>query len=88
MVIWAMGKGDLKSNRFEISAHALERMAQRNLSAIDIITLIEGRSLESPEWNERHGSWNFSGHAFTEDIFTIACAYEEDGTLIVTVFWE
>ncbi len=79
---------DLTSSRFEISIHALERMAQRNLAAVDIIVLIKDGSLENPVWNERHGSWNFSGRGFTEDIFTIACTYEEDATLIVTVFWE
>jgi hypothetical protein len=79
---------DLTSSRFEISIHALERMAERSLAAVDIIALIEDGSLERPTWNERHESWNFSGRGFTEDIFTIACTYEEDGTLIVTVFWE
>jgi len=37
---------------------------------------------------DQHEFWNFSGRGFTEDIFTIACTYEENGTLIVTVFWE
>ena len=79
---------DLGNNRFDISAHALEGMAQRNLAAIDIIALIESGGLKNPEWNEVHKSWNFTGHGFTAEPFTIACTYEDDGTLIVTVFWE
>ncbi len=77
---------DLKENRFEISSHALERMAQRSLVVIDIIALIEGEGPKNPEWNEKHGSWNFTGKGFAGELFTIACVYE-NGTLIVTVFW-
>ena len=79
---------DLENNKFDISEHAFERMAQRNLAATDIIALIEDGSLKNPEWNEQHESWNFTGCGFTGEPFTIACAYEDDGTLIVTVFWE
>lgn len=79
---------DLKSSRFKISVHALERMALRDLAAIDIVALIEGDGLNNPRWNEIHESWNFTGYGFTEKPFTIACTYEDDGTLIVTVFWE
>ncbi len=78
---------DLKSNDFCISAHALERMSERGLTAIDIIALVESNSLDSPVWNKQHESWNFSGKGFTDSIFTIACKYETDGSLIVTVFW-
>jgi len=79
---------DLENNKFEISVHALERMAQRSLAAIDIIALIESGCLDNPKWNEVHESWNFTGNGFSEEPFTIACAYEDDGTLIITVFWE
>ena len=79
---------DLKNNNFDISFHALDRMAQRNLTSIDIIALIRSKSLKSPKWNELNESWNFTGYGFTEELFTIACAYEDNGTLIVTVFWE
>lgn len=78
---------DLKSNDFYISAHALERMSERGLASIDIIALIESEGLDDPVWNKQHESWNFSGKGFTDSIFTIACTYETDGTLIVTVFW-
>jgi len=79
---------DLKNNHFEHSIHALERMAERSLSVMDILALIEGEALKNPQWNNEHQSWNFTGTGFTDEPFTIACAYEEDGTLIVTVFWE
>jgi hypothetical protein len=79
---------DLKNNVFSLSAHALERMAQRDLAAVDIIALIDGGALKNPVWNIENESWNFTGRGFSEGLFTIACAYEDDGTLIVTVFWE
>ena len=78
---------DLKNSNFHISEHALERMSERGLASIDIIGLIEGEGLDNPVWNNQHESWNFSGQGFTDSIFTIACIYETDGTLIVTVFW-
>jgi hypothetical protein len=86
----ALGKivSDLENNLFSLSAHALERMAQRDLAAIDIIALIEGGALKNPIWNIENESWNFTGRGFSEGLFTIACAYEDDGTLIITVFWE
>lgn len=72
---------------FELSIHALERMTERNISAKDIQALVNSDAIDSPEWNEKHESWNFTGKGFTADDFTIACTYE-DGTLIVTVFWD
>lgn len=79
---------DLKSNQFNISIHAFERMAQRNITAIDIITMIEKASLQNPKWNNIHQSWNFTGYGLNQRPFTIACTYNNEGTLIITVFWE
>jgi hypothetical protein len=79
---------DLKDFNFHISGHALERMAERDIAAIDIIALVKSESLNNSYWNEVHKSWNFTGCGFTNDPFTIACAYKDDGTLIITVFWE
>tara|TARA_Y100000590_G_scaffold465025_1_gene636057 strand:+ start:2758 stop:3033 length:276 start_codon:yes stop_codon:yes gene_type:complete len=79
---------DLRNQNFEFSYHALERMAERGLSAIDVVALIESSSLDRPIWNSKNESWNFTGYGFARDLFTIACVYENDGTLIVTVFWE
>jgi hypothetical protein len=79
---------DLKNNMFGLSFHALQRMGLRNLQVQDILALIEGGALGNPEWNDKHESWNFTGTGFAGEPFTIACAYENDGTLIVTVFWE
>jgi hypothetical protein len=78
---------DLRSNHFEISTHAFERMSERNISAIDIVALIESSALEKPAWNDLHSSWNFTGLGFSTELFTIACTYD-NGTLILTVFWE
>jgi hypothetical protein len=78
---------DLSSNNFEISIHAFERMSERSISAIDIIALVESSALEKPAWNDLHRSWNFTGLGFSTELFTIACTYD-NGTLILTVFWE
>jgi len=78
---------DLKSNNFEFSIHAYERMVERGIFATDILALIKN-GLKHSVWIEKHGSWNFSGQGIGPDIITIACTYNNYGTLIVTVFWK
>lgn len=79
---------DLKNHRFAYSIHALARMAEREIEAIDIHYLINSHAINNHSWSEDHQSWNFTGYGLAENPFTIACCYEDDGTLIVTVFWE
>jgi hypothetical protein len=78
---------DLQNNAFELSDHVLTRMSERRLSIQDIFALIKGEGIKTPVWNEQHQSWNFTGRAFANELFTIACVYESN-TLIVTIFWE
>lgn len=77
---------DLLSNNFEISIHAYIRMAERNITAVDILFLVK-TGLKDFLWNEDHETWNFTGPSFDGRKFTIACAYNDFNTLIVTVYW-
>lgn len=77
---------DLLSNNFEISAHAYLRMHERRITAMDILCLIK-TGLRDFCWNEANETWNFTGYGFDERKFTIACAYDDVNTLVVTVFW-
>lgn len=78
---------DLLSNNFDFSIHAYERTVERGVFATDILALIKN-GLKHSVWIEKHGSWNFSGQGIGPDIITIACTYNNNGTLIVTVFWK
>ncbi|MDC1175350.1 DUF4258 domain-containing protein [Bacteriovoracaceae bacterium] len=77
---------DLSSNTFEYSDHALIRMSERGISPTSVLHLIQ-KGLNNYYWNEKHKSWNFTGQGLVPEDFTISCIYE-DGTLVVTLFWE
>lgn len=77
---------DLLLNNFEISAHAYLRMHERRITAMDILCLIKA-GLRDFYWSKENGTWNFTGYGFDERMFTIACAYDDANTLIVTIFW-
>ena len=79
---------DLKTNSFDISFHAYQRMSERGITPIAIQYLINSPAINNYSWSENHQSWNFTGKDLSEDNITISCIYDEDGTLIVTVFWE
>ncbi len=78
---------DLKEENFIISEHAFERMGERGFVYKDILFLIKSESLNHPQWNKTHKSWNFTGKNMDNEEFTIACHYEE-GTLIASIFWK
>ncbi len=62
--------------------HAEERMAEHNLSAVDVVNVLRGGAYTEAEWE--NGAWRH--HAFTQRI-EVVIEFENESELTVITAW-